>query len=1096
MRKRTEMAKKKILYKSSNKIAILILICFFLSGLTGLIYEILWTRMIVKIIGSAPFAVSIVLTVFMGGLGLGSFLASRPIDRIEQPLRLVRIYGILELIIGAYALALLMLLTAFRPLYAILYNQLFSHFLLYNLLTFIGCSILLCIPVICMGATLPILCRFYVTKLSHLATHAGRLYGLNTAGAAVGALLCGFWLINLLGVWDTLIFAVLLNGLIGLSCLLVSYQAKTRQAATEQLVHDSKELPPEDATEITEVPEYPQAVSGALVIFGISGFCAMAYEVIWTKLLGLIVGPTTYSFTIVLFTFILGLALGSMIFGWLADRTKKVIWLLICTQIAAALLVLGISQLLGNSQLFFAKLISQFSQQFGLLNILKAVVLFAFMIVPTICLGATFPLVGKIYTRSILKVGSSIGFAYVINTIGAVLGSFCAGFLIAPLLGEENGLSFVIGLQLLTSLVIAAIILGKKRGSILKPLWLGAPALAGLLLCFHFPIWNRHLLSKGKYNRFGEIGVNIERIGWLESLLHGSEILSRFERGELLYYGHGIGGFTTVLKYTGPLGNSYYSMTISGKPDASSRGDMKTQTLLAHFPMLFHPNPKTVMVLGLASGITAGEVLHYPVERLDVIDINRQVVAASEFFLPWNNNVLSHPKTNLIIQDGRAHLQLTRQKYDVIISEPSNPWMAGLAALFTREFFVLAKDRLNQDGIFVQFLHSYDMDWPTFALVGRTFTRVFPNSILVVTEPSGAGIDYLFFGFKGQNLLILDNAKQNLSYAQESKNITLADPRLLYRLVVSEDPQKLFGQGPVNTDGWPRLEFAAPKLMYTSDAVILENIKSRQWLSPKTKDIIQQVTTNIDAQIDFAAYALSVHAPFRDMVNLSKATPSQKERFFKLVETYCVKNTVDFALFSDDELIRRCRSIQIETIEANIDSMPDQALSYYCLADLYHANGMPDEAIANYSKSLRIKPDFAEVHFNFGVALNKKDKLDEAVTHFAEALRIRPDFDLAHGYLADVLTRQGRLTEAISEYQKFLEVQPDDPGIHNDLGIAFAQEGKFDDAIRHFNEALRISPDFVAAQRNLQYTLDQRAKLHEAATHSTEAVQPEKQGDN
>jgi spermidine synthase len=158
-------------------------------------------------------------------------------------------------------------------------------------------------------------------------------------------------------------------------------------------------------------------------------------------------------------------------------------------------------------------------------------------------------------------------------------------------------------------------------------------------------------------------------------------------------------------------------------------------------------------VLGLASGITAGEVLYYPIEKLDVIDINRQVIKASQYFLPWNNNVLADPKTNLIIQDGRAHLLLTRQKYDCIISEPSNPWMAGLAALFTRDFFALAENRLNQDGIFVQFIHSYQMDWPTFALVGRTFAQVFPNSILVsvITTPYGA--DYLLVGFKGNNRL-------------------------------------------------------------------------------------------------------------------------------------------------------------------------------------------------------------------------------------------------------------------------------------------------------------------------------------------------------
>ncbi|MHC4069825.1 MAG: fused MFS/spermidine synthase, partial [Planctomycetota bacterium] len=970
---------------SSERVMLLVLVCFFLSGVTGLIYEILWTRMLVKVIGGAPFAISIILTIFMGGLGLGSYLASRRIDRIKEPLRLVRIYGLLQLAIGAYGLAVPFLLAVFRPVYAIIYNRLFSHFMLYSFLTFVGCSLLLVVPVICMGATLPILCRFYVTKLSHLGTHAGRLYGLNTIGAALGALLSGFWLINLFGMTGTLIFAVLVNGIIGLSCITAG-----RKTKRQRVVSELKETRQEDSGQGATLSEYPGAVIGALLIFAVSGFCAMSYEVIWTKLLGLIVGPTTYSFTIVLVTFILGLALGSMIFGWLGDKTGKPLWLLLSTQIAAALFVLGVSHLIGNSQLFFAKVLFTFREQFAFLSVSKAVIIFCFMILPTLCLGATFPLVGKIYTQTVSKVGRSIGVAYAINTIGAVLGSFCAGFVLIPLVGKENGLSLVIGLQLLTSLVVGVIILGKGKKNILRLIPLAAPALAGLFLCFYFPVWNHLLLSRGKYHRFEEMKVDVKSYGWLEALLHGPEILTKFERHELVYYGDGIGGFTTVLKYADPLGSIGYSMANSGKADASSRADMKTQTLLAHFPMLFHRDPKTVMVLGLASGITAGEVLHYPIEQLDVLDINREVVEASNFFLPWNNNVLSDPKTNLIIQDARAHLQLTKEKYDVIISEPSNPWMAGLATLFTRDFFAFAEEKLNEDGIFVQWVHSYQMDWFTFALVGRTFAQIFPNSLLVLTEPSNIGNDYLLVGVKGKDRLVLENAERKLSCIQQSKNVALSDPKLLYRLIVSEDLQRLFGPGPINTDSRPRLEFAAPKLMYHSGPMIMRNIQSKKWLTPETRNTIQQVTTGVDAQIDFAAYALSIYLPFRDMVDLSKATPSQKERFFKLMETYCADNSVDFAIFKNDELKQRCRSVQIEAIESRIALMPDKAASYFYLADLYFEKGMLDEAVANCSKALRIEPDFAEAHYNLGLALTDQDRLDEAITHFTEAIQIDP----------------------------------------------------------------------------------------------------------
>jgi len=269
------MSKKNHLHDSSAKIIPLVLVCFFLSGFSGLIYEILWMRMIVKIIGGAPFAVSIILTVFMGGLGAGSYIASRYIDRITEPMRLVRIYGILELVIGAYGLVFPLLLMLFRPVYSVIYNQMFPYFMPYTLITFIGCAILLCLPVICMGATLPILCRFYVTSLSHVGTNTGRLYGLNTIGAAAGSLVCGFWLISFLGMWGSLIFALVVNAFIGLSCVHVSYRLRT--SSWDKGEH--KSIPGDEPGAESGEPESLEShfvMHAALLIFAVSGFCSMA----------------------------------------------------------------------------------------------------------------------------------------------------------------------------------------------------------------------------------------------------------------------------------------------------------------------------------------------------------------------------------------------------------------------------------------------------------------------------------------------------------------------------------------------------------------------------------------------------------------------------------------------------------------------------------------------------------------------------------------------------------------------------------------------------------------------------------------------------
>ncbi|MFO7569174.1 MAG: fused MFS/spermidine synthase, partial [Smithellaceae bacterium] len=734
---------------SSSNLAWLVLVCFFLSGMTALIYQIVWMRFISRVVGGAPFAVSTILVVFMGGLGLGSYLAGRVADRIAGH-RLISTYGFLELVIGLYALFVPLLLWVLKVFYASFYDHLFEYTLFYNLLIFAGTLLVLCVPAVCMGATLPILCRFYVGHLDELGTNSGRLYGLNTIGAAAGSLLCGFWLIASLGVWGAMILAIVLNVGIGLVCIQAGYKQKPLPAAPVQPAPRKK-----DASPAIIAPEgLPSSQgTGALIIFAVSGFCAMSYEVLWTKLLGLIIGPTTYSFTIVIVTFIVGLAIGNLVFGVLADRVRHVFRLLVITQVLAAVFALGASQLMGTSQLFFAKLLFDFSGSFGLQSLIKGLSLFGFMILPTFFLGAAFPLTVKIYTRSLDRVGRSIGEAYATNTLGAVTGSFCAGFILIPFLGKELSLSLVAGLQMAVPLIVGLIVWpGPDRAPWARSA-MAATLVASVALCFALPSWNRLALATGKYHRFEEMRVAeiLENgPGLMTSLFRGAKILAALETGTLVYYGDGIGGFTTVLKYPGPFGDEEYSLANSGKMDASSRGDMKTQTLLAHFPMLFSQNSKNVMVLGLASGITAGEVLHYPVDRVDVIDINDRVFEAAHFFDPWNNGVLDSPKTRLILQDGIAHLTLTRNTYDVIISEPSNPWMAGMASLFTHDFFTLAKDRLSDHGIYVQWFHCYQMDWNTFALVGRTFADVFPNALLVTAEPAGLGRDYLFVGFKGE----------------------------------------------------------------------------------------------------------------------------------------------------------------------------------------------------------------------------------------------------------------------------------------------------------------------------------------------------------
>ncbi|MBI5551701.1 MAG: fused MFS/spermidine synthase [Desulfobacterales bacterium] len=1064
------MKSKAVVPTSVERLAKVILACFFLSGTTALVYEIIWMRMISQVIGGAPFAVSTILVVFMGGMGLGSYLAGRRADTME-PLRLVRMYGLLELSIGLYALCVPILLMLLKLLYGVLYNALFAHPLAYHLTIFAGAVVLLCPPAVCMGATLPFLCKFYVSRLAHLGTHAGRLYGLNTIGAALGSLLCGFWLIDLLGIWGTMLTAMAVNCTIGVVCLRIG--SDPAPVPEKGKAKTGPRKAPPTATEIATEPAAPEraaVVRGALLIFFVSGFCAMAYEVLWTKLLGLVVGPTTYSFTIVLVTFIVGLALGNLYFGRRADRSPNPIGLLVATQLAAALLALLVSHLLGNGQLFFAKLIYTYREHFALLSLAKALVLFVFMAAPTFLLGATFPLVTKIYTRSVSDVGRTVGMAYAVNTIGAVLGSFCAGFVLIPLVGKENGLRLTIALQIAIAAGVGFAALGGGKHSVVSR-WaaLAATLVVGLWLCVHYPAWNRHILATGKYHRFEEhlvVDEMLENTGWRQALFQGPEILMAAERGELVYYGDGIGGFTTVLKYPGPFGVAEYSMANSGKMDASSIGDMKTQTLLAHFPMLFARDPKNVMVLGLASGITAGEVLHYPVKQLDVVDINERVFEAARFFEPWNNGVLTDPRTRLIVQDGMAHLGLTDTRYDVIISEPSNPWMAGMAALFTREFFASAKAALAEEGIYVQWFHCYQMDWEAYALIGRTFAEVFPQSLLVSCEPGGLGRDYLFVGFKNSSGLNWARARVNLTHAQRSKNIQLAKAELFLRLIVSEDLKQLFGPGALNTEDRPRLEYAAPKLMYAGEETqqaLLGQLESRRRLRAETVTALEAERRSVTDQIDFAAYALSVHAPFADMVDLANADPGEKARFFALLEAYAAQNSLDFSLIHDPALAQRLREVQISSIERKLSSMQSPAVAHLHLGERYSELDKPEPAITHYKEAARLDPENAAIHNNLGYMLYEQGQVAEALEHYKEAVRLRPNFILALGNLAFAHLEHNELDPALHYFQQTLRVQPDIAESHYNIGAILLKKEQTGPAVAHLQTALALAPEMVSA---------------------------------
>jgi spermidine synthase len=996
--------------------ALLIIVCFFLSGIAGLVYEVLWVRIFGKVIGSTPLAVASVLTVFMAGLALGSYIASRKVDRIRNRGDLLWLYGLLECGIGFYGLLLPLFVKFVNPLYVLLYGRLFDNFWLYNLCSFSVCCVLLLLPVMMMGATLPVLSRFFVRQLNHLGRHVGVLYGINTIGAAVGVLFAGFFIIEQLGMWGTIIAVACVNLFVGVLCAILGKTVSRFQAdSAGNNATTDPEIRPNGS-----VVHSDGEIRLALAVFALSGFCAMAYQVIWTRLLGLLIAPTTYAFSLVVGTFIVGLAIGNVLFGRMADRAKNLISLLVLTQIAAAGFALAASQFLGNSQFFFAKLLFTLQESFGEAMVFQFFVIFFILFWPTLFLGATFPIVNKIYATSLSSLGRSIGRAYAVNTVGAVLGSFAAGFILIPFWGKEDSLSALVGTQAAVALFVFGI---TCKGRPSKHGYWAVLCLLGITcigLVFSYPHWNRELLSYGRYKIPAELTQHFRRTGWLASIWRGEKVLARQQQGrEVVFYGDGVGGFTTVEKHIDSMGTIRFTLLNSGKPDATSHDDAATQALLAHIPLIFHPSPANVMILGLGSGMTAGEVLYHPVSRVDVLEINEQVVEASQFFKDWNNRFSEDPRVRIIIQDGRNHLLLSRMQYDVVISEPSNPWMAGMANLYTKESFETIKDRLNDDGIFIQWVNAGRMDWRTLAMIGNTFGTVFPNSLMMISPIGGA--DFFFVGVKGKTPLRLSIADRNLSYVSRSRIMRLADARQLFHLILTDRVAEMFAGGMIHSDDRPYLEFAAPRHLYASSRGFETELKQRPRLSPATASIIDS-SRDLDMVLNMVELSTSLFALAFPAVDLTDATPEQTTRYQELVKEFCAKRVVqDYSMFYDDRSREICAEVQAKFIERHLGGTPSDGNAWGDLGVIYARRSEFGRAENAFARYIALEPENPNAYFRMGVLLVMKKNYRKAREQFQKTISLDPIHIEALLYLSKLNLLHGDKAAAVKYLRQILK---------------------------------------------------------------------------
>ncbi len=769
----------------------LVLACFFLSGASGLVFEAVWTRELTLVFGSTALAMSTVLSVFMGGLALGSWLAGRWADRIADRLRA---YALAEAGVGLYALAVPLVLAGYPALNAAMYRILGGSPVGLSLARFVAAALLLLVPTTLMGATLPLLSRHFVRDDgTSVAGTVGRLYAINTFGAVVGTFVGGFVLLPGVGVRATNYTAAATN----LSLAAAVWLARRRLArpVDDELaaftLDDAAPAPP-----VFDATALQRAV--ALVAFAVSGAIAMVDQVLWTRALAIIIGSSVYSFTLILLAFLVGLAGGAAILSRLTARTSRPMEWLAGVHLATAAMI-------GLSYLVMDKLPSAF---LGLLRggsfsvdgiIFSQFLLAALAVFPaTLCMGGVLPLTVRVVARSLESVGRDVGTAYSVNTLGAIVGSFAAGFIVLPVAGLQRGL----GIGAVLTVILAAVLLVVARPN-------GKRVVAAALLpvvalgCIRvLPRWSLRHFSAGLF-----------RVSIAKDIINAS----KWALPELLYYHDGIATTVSVEKWSRTV-----ALKNNGKVDASNGDDMSTQIMVGLMPLVFwqaaHPDaprqPRAAVV-GFGSGVTIGAVTQFPMAHADVVELEPAVVeAGARYFGPWNHHPEQDPRVRVIIGDGRNFLTQASDKYDVIVSEPSNPWITGVSNLFTVDYWRLARGRLADDGVFCQWAQLYEMSSKNIKVILKSFAEVFPYTYVFSAEDLSSDVILV----ATNHPLPLDVHALSRAFGAETLRKELkrggvesAEDIIAYLLLTPDEIPAFTAGSPLNTDDDAIIEFGAPR---------------------------------------------------------------------------------------------------------------------------------------------------------------------------------------------------------------------------------------------------------------------------------------------
>lgn len=772
-----------------RRIFTLACVLFFLSGAAGLVYEVIWFKRFSQVWGSSALAAASVLGSYLLGLGAGAGVIGRVADRSRSPLRG---YALCELGIGALALVVPYGIQVLEGIAAVLYPYIVDHPALGSLVRAFLTFLVLGPPCFLMGGTFPLLVKQLTPSGGTLRDSTGILYAANTLGGAAGAYLAGFHLLPGLGLPATSSIAVSVNLAVGAAALILTRFIKIEGGRASEASEAPLELTPPPSSR-SPLDRVQRLILPAALL---SGAGSLALQIAWTRQLSLILGSSTYAFSAMLLVVLAGIGLGSLIFhlGLKKARSPRRLQALI----ALALLA---TALLGQ------RLIDPLAVLVGSLRTLRSdplwnaalstLVASAIEILPSIGMGILLPAYAAASEKSAREAGTAAGDIYLWNTAGTLLGALGGALFILPTWGVASTVAIALSLYL-----FSAIILFPSEGALNKvSLSIIAAIGAGMVL----------LSARGPDPLLTNLGM----------YLYG-DVTSDLPKNSFqpLFIEEGVSANVTVLSHLGEM----ISLRVNGKVDASTSRDMPTQLGSAYLPRFFRPEARNVLVIGFGSGTTSGASLLFPDTNVTCAELEPAVVRGSAFFKAVNHSPLESPRFKLVLNDGRGHVQGAKDYYDIIVSEPSNPWIAGVSNLFTREFYAAVKKRLAPGGVLAQWIQCYSLSPSDFALVVRTLREAFPHCALLRLSAA----DTILLGAESpleSTSEVMDRAQGLVDSLSEvkadlQKHFGATDVRsiLLSRRILGENGLKKFvetiGGDTIQTDLNLRLEFDAPLRLF------------------------------------------------------------------------------------------------------------------------------------------------------------------------------------------------------------------------------------------------------------------------------------------